>query len=68
MRKNVLDAAEGVGEGYADHTVEVITPDGARISARTCVGTTLGPGLKPYGWYKAFALGGARVWSPRRIH
>jgi hypothetical protein len=55
-----LDRAEGLGRGYARHTVTVETPAGDTVGATTYVGTALHPGLRPFHWYKAYVLAGAR--------
>jgi gamma-glutamylcyclotransferase len=58
--KHSLDQAEGLGMGYDDLIVEVLTPDGDVVSASSYVGTSLNKDLKPYHWYKSFLVGGAK--------
>lgn len=54
-----LDRYEGLGSGYAEKTVEVITDKGT-ISAFTYYATHVNTTLKPYHWYKQHVLIGAR--------
>ena len=57
--KSALDRAEGLGKGYVERPVNVVTDDGV-VTAITYVATARDPTLKPYHWYKAFALAGAK--------
>lgn len=57
--KAALDEAEGVGSGYKEAKVTV-TFDGNDLSAVVYVATAIDETLKPYSWYRAFALAGAR--------
>ena len=56
--KDTLDRVEGLGKGYDDDIVPVVTGDGA-LDAVTYVAMMKDPGLKPYHWYKAFVVAGA---------
>lgn len=58
--KHLLDAAEGLGIGYDEKDVRIVTDDGS------CAALTyqarpakIDQSLKPYAWYKAFVLYGA---------
>lgn len=57
--KPALDRAEGLGHGYEEQTVIVETEGGAR-EALAYVATDIDEGLRPYTWYKAFVVAGAR--------
>jgi hypothetical protein len=57
--KPALDRAEGLGNGYAEKSVEVFTASG-KVNALTYYATTTDSSLKPYHWYKAFVVAGAR--------
>jgi hypothetical protein len=57
--KRALDKAEGLGQGYAETEVKVRSADGER-TAVAYVATDLDATLKPFSWYHAFVLGGAR--------
>lgn len=56
--KRALDAAEGLGRGYEERIVDVVTEDGI-VSAVTYVARQKGASLRPYHWYKAIAVAGA---------
>lgn len=58
--KRVLDRIEGLGAGYREEEVEVVTADGRSLAARMYVATDTDPSRKPYRWYKAHVLAGAR--------
>lgn len=57
--KTLLDRAEGVGAGYAEIDVQVHF-NGTAMMAKAYQATSTGAGLKPYSWYKAFVLAGAK--------
>ncbi len=57
--KPALDKAEGLGHGYEEQTVGVETAGEAR-DALTYVATDIAEGLRPYTWYKALVVAGAR--------
>jgi gamma-glutamylcyclotransferase len=54
-----LDLVEGVGLGYRRVEVEVET-DGGTLTCRTYLATLKRAGIKPFDWYKALVLAGAR--------
>lgn len=56
--KAALDRVEGLGKGYDDEVVRVVTAEGAR-DAVTYVALMKAPDLRPYDWYKAFVVAGA---------
>lgn len=60
IHKPLLDAKEGLGNGYDLKTVSVLTSDGQSISAFLYYATHTDPQLKPYDWYKTHVLRGAR--------
>ena len=53
-----LDRAEGLGNGYGEKTVVVITPSGP-CPAGTYYATAIDPQRRPFGWYKRLVLEGA---------
>lgn len=57
--KPALDKAEGVGAGYFEKSVNVLTEDGL-VTAVTYCATDKDPALRPYHWYKALVIAGAR--------
>lgn len=57
--KPILDKIEGVGRGYVDQTV-VVQLGKKNIDAFTYYPTQLNCEAKPFDWYKAFVLIGAR--------
>jgi gamma-glutamylcyclotransferase (GGCT)/AIG2-like uncharacterized protein YtfP len=58
--KPLLDAAEGLDQGYAQKTVTLRTSDGLISQAFTYYATHVDPQLKPFSWYKEHVLRGAR--------
>jgi hypothetical protein len=60
--KLALDRAEGLGHGYNQKEVSLITPSDEYISAITYYAdrSAIVEGLSPYTWYKEFVLRGAR--------
>ena len=54
-----LDKAEGIGAGYLEKTVSVLTEAGL-VTAITYCATDKDPTLRPYHWYKALVVAGAR--------
>jgi len=56
--KTQMDRAEGLGEGYREERIEVITLSGP-CDAFTYVATKKEPALLPYHWYKAHVIAGA---------
>lgn len=57
--KPTLDRHEGLGSGYAEKKVEVITDTGT-IPASAYFATVIDDSLKPFHWYKQHVLVGAR--------
>ena len=57
--KPVLDKIEGNGRGYIDREVRVHTASGT-MDCFTYYPTVFNAELRPYDWYKAFVLEGAR--------
>jgi AIG2 family protein len=53
-----LETAEGLGRGYQEELVEVITTEGT-CDAITYIATRKEPVLRPYHWYKALVVAGA---------
>lgn len=56
---NDLDRAEGRGNGYERKELEVIQ-SGSQIKAWVYCATSINAKLKPYDWYKAFVVAGAK--------
>lgn len=56
--KPTLDRAEGLGAGYAEETVSVVTASGP-VEASTYIATARDPAVRPYHWYKRYVLAGA---------
>jgi gamma-glutamylcyclotransferase len=59
LEKPALDKIEGVGHGYVDRQISVVTHFG-ETSAFTYYPTFLEKSRQPYDWYKALVLEGAR--------
>ena len=57
--KPALDKAEGVGAGYLEKTVNVLTEAGL-VTAVTYCANDKDATLRPYHWYKALVIAGAR--------
>lgn len=53
-----LDREEGIGKGYKEVRVNVVTASGTR-EAVTYVATAKESALRPYHWYKALVIAGA---------
>lgn len=60
IEKSELDRKEGLGYGYKEKNVTLITESGETIVAITYYATNIDPELKPYHWYKHHVLTGAR--------
>ncbi len=57
--KRALDRAEGLGKGYAETEIEVHHgPD--LVTAKAYIATDADPTLKPYTWYRALVVAGAK--------
>jgi gamma-glutamylcyclotransferase len=57
--KRALDKAEGLGNGYEERHVEV-TFEGNSITASLYAATSKDSSLRPYTWYKALVVAGAK--------
>jgi cation transport regulator ChaC len=57
--KTALDRKEGLGQGYEQKQVTLISEFGEAVSAVTYYATSIDPGLKPYHWYLHHVLTGA---------
>jgi gamma-glutamylcyclotransferase len=57
--KPALDKAEGLGAGYMEKTVNILT-EAEPITAVTYFATDKDASLRPYHWYKALVIAGAR--------
>jgi hypothetical protein len=57
--KRGLDNAEGLGHGYDEKRVVALV-DGVPVTAVAYVATDIDPSLRPYDWYKALVVAGAR--------
>ena len=55
----LLDKAEGLGEGYTDIKIHVLCK-GEWIAAKAYQATDIDHTLKPYSWYRALVVAGAR--------
>jgi len=58
--KLILDRYEGLGQGYEQKLVEVMTPDGQSFRATSYYAAHIEANLKPYHWYKEHVLRGAK--------
>lgn len=58
--KTGLDRYEGLGAGYEEKVVEVISTEGEVLHAITYYATKTDPSLRPYHWYKEHVMGGAK--------
>ena len=59
FEKPDLDRAEGLGYGYEEKKVTVITDNLAPIDAVTYIATNIDESLRPYSWYVNHVLVGA---------
>ncbi len=61
-QKAALDNAVGLGEGYNEVTITVMTADAKAVDAVTYVASdeAIDENLRPYQWYKDFVESGAR--------
>ncbi|NTH16648.1 RES domain-containing protein [Agrobacterium rhizogenes] len=61
-QKAALDKAEGLGHGYDEATITVLTGEGRPVDAVTYLASdgAIDDKLKPYQWYKDFVESGAR--------
>ena len=58
--KPALDRAEGLGHGYDEKRVTVLSAGGAPVEALTYVATRIDRTLKPFSWYLGHVLIGSR--------
>ena len=58
-QKCLLDKAEGLGQGYDEIDIDVLC-DGEQITAKAYQATDIDQSLKPYSWYRALVVAGAR--------
>ena len=58
--KKILDGIEGLGRGYAQKLVPVLTNRGVNTEALTYYATDINIFLSPFHWYKEHVLAGAR--------
>lgn len=59
VEKRALDLTEGLGRGYNEKTVSVITQHGEIFRAASYYATDINAALKPHYWYKEHVLRGA---------
>jgi gamma-glutamylcyclotransferase len=57
--KSALDEAEGLGNGYEEKQVKVVFGGAPRMTS-VYVATRTDSSLRPYTWYKAFVVAGAK--------
>lgn len=57
--KTALDRAEGLGHGY-DQKDTTVSLNGEAVSVSIYFATITDPALKPYTWYKALVVAGAK--------
>lgn len=57
--KGILDRIEGLGIGYEEEWVALLTPGRGVLEAFTYRATRIDPSLRPYHWYKEHVLAGA---------
>lgn len=58
--KTALDRAEGLGYGYDEKEVTILSGDGTSCKAITYIATNINKSLKPYSWYVNHVLVGAK--------
>ncbi len=58
--KEQLDHVEGLGNGYDEKEVTIMSDSGKRMTALTYYATNIDTTLKPFHWYKGHVLIGAR--------
>ena len=56
----LLDEYEGLGKGYEQKTIQIITQNSGIITAVTYYATDIDSSIKPYQWYKEHVLQGAK--------
>jgi gamma-glutamylcyclotransferase len=55
-----LDQKEGLGKGYEEKRVQVLSIEGSLLEVSTYYATHIDPSLKPYSWYREHVLIGAK--------
>ena len=58
--KPALDKAEGLGHGYDQKYVTILSADGSSLESLTYIATKTDVSLKPYSWYVNHVFVGAR--------
>lgn len=58
-QKCLLDEAEGLGQGYEEIEIDVLC-EGVRIAAVAYQATDIDQSRRPYSWYRALVVAGAR--------
>lgn len=58
VEKLHLDEKEGLGHGYRERVVTVVT-DAGNVSAGMYYASAIEPGLRPYSWYRDLVIAGA---------
>ena len=58
--KSILDGYEGLGAGYDEKRVSLLTDGGEELRALTYYATRIDPALRPFHWYRNHVLAGAR--------
>lgn len=59
LKREVLTRPRGLGSGYAEKEVDIVTEQGV-VRALMYYATEKDSSLRPYHWYKAFVVAGAR--------
>lgn len=59
----LLDKYEGLGNGYEQKAVEIMTQNSGTISAVTYYATEIDCSIKPYQWYKEHVLHGVKEFN-----
>jgi len=59
-QKQLLDAAEGLGNGYDTRTFDVQPDDGPKMNVFFYAATAIDPDRKPFRWYKEHVLSGMK--------
>lgn len=58
--KRQLDAAEGLGHGYDERSLDILSPIG-NLRVYAYIATDIDDKLHPYDWYKEYVVAGARL-------
>lgn len=59
QEKGALDRAEGLGAGYEEIEIEVLCGS-ERVNAKAYRATNTDPALRPFTWYRALVIAGAK--------